>query len=140
MLLTSLPVVFWGETDRPWLRYHLAWGDLQKDHVYIATPILLPARLALRWPRFLLPRRRQIGDWCRCARGVRSCGLACPEKVREGGRCVGAELELVIVGSVGLLLEAPLLGRLVAVLITLQLRLRVTLVKIDHPLLGRPTG
>ena len=43
MLLTSLPVVFWGETDRPWLRCHLAWGDLQRDHVDIATPILLPA-------------------------------------------------------------------------------------------------
>ena len=32
------------------------------------------------------------------------------------------ELELVVVGSIGLLLESPLLGRLVAVLIGLQLR------------------
>ncbi len=58
--------------------------------------------------------------------------------MREGGRCVGAELELVVVDSVGLLLKAPLLGRLVAVLIALQLR--VTLVRIDHPLLGGPAG
>jgi hypothetical protein len=87
-LLKCLPVVFWGETDHPWLRCHLAWGDLQRDHVDIATPILLPARLALQWPQFLLPRR-QIGDWCKCVRGVRSCVIARPEKVREGGRLVG---------------------------------------------------
>ena len=42
-------------------------------------------------------------------------------RVREGRRCVGAELELIVVGSIGLLLEAPLLGRLIAVLIALQL-------------------
>ena len=57
--------------------------------------------------------------------------------MREG-RCFRAQLELIIVGSIGLLLEAPLLGRLVTVLIALQLRL--ALVGIDHPLLDRPAG
>ena len=47
MLLKSLPVVFWEETDRPLLRCHLAWGDLQRDHVDITTPILLLARLVV---------------------------------------------------------------------------------------------
>ena len=54
------------------------------------------------------------------------CGLARPRKVQE-----------VRLG-VGYLLGAPLLGRLIAVLIGLQLQ--VTLVEIDHPLLGGPAG
>ena len=58
--------------------------------------------------------------------------------MREGGRCVGAELKLVVVGTIGLLLEALLLGRLVAVLIGPQLR--VALGKIYHPLLDGPAG
>jgi hypothetical protein len=51
---------------------------------------------------------------------VHASGIAHPEKVREGRRCIGAKLELVVVGSVGLLLEAPLLGCLVAVLMLLS--------------------
>ncbi len=54
------------------------------------------------------------------------CGLTRPRKVQE------------VRLSVGYLLEAPLLGRLIAVLIRLQLR--VALVEIDYPLLGGPAG
>ncbi len=52
--------------------------------------------------------------------------------------CVELELVAVAVGSVGLLLEAPLLGRLVTVIFGLLLQ--VVLGEIDYPLIGCPAG